>query len=77
MVLNHHLIRLARDYPQHKFLIISAWELDFASESGDVVLPTILVYDGGELVANLVAIDQAWNRRLEYDIDEVKKVLIE
>ena len=76
-MLNAHLITLAHDYPYAKFLIISAQDLDFAQDSGDVVLPTLLVYQDGELIANLVAIDTAWGRELEYSVDEVKRVLIE
>lgn len=76
-MLNAHLITLTHDYPYAKFLIISAQDLDFAQDSGDVVLPTLLVYQDGELIANLVAIDTAWGRELEYSVDEVKRVLIE
>lgn len=76
-VLNHHLITLAHQYPYCKFLIVSASDLDFAADSGDVVLPTLLVYEDGELIANLVAVDQAWGRKLDYSVDEVKRVLVE
>lgn len=76
-MLNAHLITLAQTYPSHKFLIISASDLDFATDSGDVVLPTLLVYQDGELIANLVALDTAWGRELDYSVDEVKRVLIE
>ena len=77
LVLNLHLSNLAREYPTIKFLRVQASELDFASSSADVVLPTILAYQGGELIANLVAIDQAWDRKLDYDEAELRQVLIE
>jgi hypothetical protein len=76
LVLNLHLSNLAREYPHIKFLRAQASELDFAKGAEDV-LPTMLVYQGAELIANLVAVDLAWDRTLDYEEEAVVKVLIE
>lgn len=75
-MLNQHLSNIARVYPETKFLRAKASELDFATEDADVVLPTLLVYQGGSLIGNLVAVDLEWGRVLDYDQDQVEEVLL-
>lgn len=54
---------------------MQASELDFATQDADVVLPTLLIYQAGELIGNLVAVDMEWGRELDYDEDRVSEVL--
>ncbi|CAO3704053.1 unnamed protein product [Rhizopus stolonifer] len=68
--LDEYLIELARKYTLAKFIRISAAELDF-----DLVgSPTILAYQGGILVANLVRITDEVGSR--FDIEAVEDVLL-
>lgn len=75
LVLNLHLANIARDHPETKFLRAQASELDFATEDADVVLPTLLIYQAGDLIGNLVAVDLEWDRSLEYEEEQVTDVL--
>lgn len=68
--MDEYLIELARKYTLAKFIRISADELDF-----DLVgSPTILAYQGGILIANLVRITDEVGAR--FDIEAVEDVLL-
>lgn len=74
-VLSQHLSSLAREHPEAKFLRAKASELDFATQDAEVVLPTLLIYQAGELIGNLVAVDLEWERSLDYESEQVEDVL--
>ena len=73
----HHLSSLARRHPRTKFLRARASELDFALNTAAAVLPTLLVYDSGELVANLVAVHHEWDQREDVSEADVEAVLLD
>ncbi|RCI03646.1 hypothetical protein CU098_007042 [Rhizopus stolonifer] len=68
--LDDHLRQLCQKYTLAKFIRVSAEDLDF-----DLVgSPTILAYQGGLLIANLVRIiDQVGSR---FDVDAIEDVLL-
>lgn len=43
----------------------------------DDVLPTLLVYDAGELVANMVAVDHQWDQRADVREAEIEELLLQ
>ena len=81
-VLTSALAALARVYPRTKFLQVQAAAIGFGRDAEDDeefdelnphtldVLPTLLVYRAGALVANLVRVDldPLWNHGTEHDI---------
>lgn len=67
-VLNNHLSSLARAYPYTKFIRALATEVDFAADSEDEALPTVLVYRGGELETTLVRLDRDWGKGTRQDV---------
>ena len=68
--MDEYLIDLAKKYTLAKFIRISAVELDF-----DLVgSPTVLAYQGGILIANLVRImDEVVCR---FDVESIEDVLL-
>ena len=42
----------------------------------DDVLPTLLVYDAGDLVANMVAVDHEWDQRADVREAEIEELLL-
>lgn len=72
--LTSSLSSLARQRPTTKFIQVQADVIDFGGGDHDV-LPTILVYKHGDLVANLVRIDldQQWGKGEERDVERVIK----
>ncbi|GAA96524.1 uncharacterized protein L969DRAFT_88170 [Mixia osmundae IAM 14324] len=54
--------KLAQCYPASKYTFTRAIasELDFAQSSGSDVLPTVLVYQAGELTKSIIAIELEW-----------------
>jgi hypothetical protein len=73
--LNHHLSAIARQHPHTKFLRALASDLDFAVNTADAVLPTLLVYQAGELKEKLIAVDRHWGRKPDVTQADVKGVL--
>ncbi|KAG1590450.1 hypothetical protein G6F47_010047 [Rhizopus delemar] len=68
--LDEYLIALAKKYTLAKFIRISAIELDF-----DLVgSPTVLAYQGGILIANLVRIMDEVGYR--FDVESIEDVLL-
>ena len=70
MALNAQLSSLARKYPYTKFIRTLAVDLEFATGDEDDVLPTILVYRGGESVKTLIAVDRELNADAGLDEDD-------
>jgi len=73
--LNTHLSSIARAYLSTKFLRARASHVDFALDAAHYVLPTILVYQGGELINNLVAFDRQWGKRSDFSEADVRFAL--
>lgn len=86
--LTSSLASLARQYPRTKFLQVQAAAIGFGKSSNDddeeeeydeynpktlEVLPTVLVYKAGVLVANLVRVDldPAWGQGREQDVRDL------
>lgn len=86
--LTSSLASLARQYPRTKFLQVQAAAIGFGKSSGQdeedeeydefdsstlEVLPTVLVYKGGVLVANLVRVDldPLWGQGREKDVRDL------
>ncbi len=87
-VLTASLASLARQYPRTKFLQVQAAAIGFGRSTNEddeeeeydeynpktlEVLPTVLVYKAGTLVANLVRIDldPMWNQGREQDVRDL------
>lgn len=86
-VLTSSLASLARQYPHTKFLQVQAAAIGFGRNADDdqdeefdefnsktlEVLPTVLVYKAGKLVANLVRVDldPMWNKGSEQDLRDL------
>ncbi|KAK4703653.1 hypothetical protein P7C70_g2571, partial [Phenoliferia sp. Uapishka_3] len=66
--LNTHLSAIARAYPHTKFIRALATEVDFAADSEDDALPTVIVYRGGELESTLVRLDRDWGSGTKQEI---------
>lgn len=70
-MLNHHLSSIARSFPHTKFIRTLASELDFAANSEDETLPTLLVYRGGDLKSTIVRVDLEWGAGSEIEVVEM------
>ncbi|KAJ3340018.1 Phosducin-like protein 2 [Gonapodya sp. JEL0774] len=73
ITLNSHLDKLATKYPRVKFLRIISTDAD--PDFDDVALPAILGYRNGDLVANLVHIQDQMSTG-SFDICDVENILL-
>lgn len=74
-LLDARLANIARDFPDTKFLRARASDIDFAVNTADVVLPTIVAYRAGELVARLVALNRKWPRQNQVSTKFISEIL--